>query len=89
MRLWQTGTMARGWESKGIESQKETAEEGKSRPGSAPRTPEELERQRERAGLELSRTRILRELESAAHPRHRASLEAALQFLEEKIASLE
>jgi hypothetical protein len=44
--------------------------------------------QREREGLELSRTRIVRELGEARHPRHREQLTAALTFLEERLVKL-
>jgi hypothetical protein len=79
--------MARGWESKSVEAQKEIAETKTERDARGPRTPEDTARQRELEGLELSRKKVLHDLETATHPRHRASLEAALKFLEEKIAS--
>ena len=80
--------MARGWESKEVESQIESAEPKKAGSPSKPRTPEQLQRQKELEGLQMSRTRVLRDLESATNPRYRESLQAALQFLEEKIAQL-
>lgn len=46
------------------------------------------QRQRERESLQLSRSRVVQELTAATHPRHRESLEAALKFLEERIAGL-
>ena len=49
---------------------------------------EAIRREQERRGLELSRTRILHDLESATHPNHRKSLEAALEHLDKKIADL-
>ena len=80
--------MARGWESKSVESQIESAE-GKRGRDAAPRvTPEQAARQRERASIELSRKRVLADLAAARHPRHREMLEAALKFLDEKIAKL-
>jgi hypothetical protein len=42
----------------------------------------------ERKSLELSRTRVLKDLETATHPRRRAQLEAALHHLEVKLAEL-
>ena len=79
--------MARGWESKDVESQvadrktvTETSGKGKS--------PEEIRKEQERRGLTLSRTRVLNELELATHPNHRKSLEAALAHLDRKIAEL-
>jgi hypothetical protein len=49
---------------------------------------EELNRQRELEGLELSRRRVLHDLDAAQHPRYRATLEAALLYLDEKIKAL-
>ena len=49
---------------------------------------EAIRREQERRGLQLSRTRILHDLESATHPNHRRSLEAALAHLDKKIADL-
>jgi len=42
----------------------------------------------ERKSLELSRTRVLKDLETATNPRRRAQLEAALHHLEAKLAEL-
>ena len=85
--------MARGWESKDVESQlEETRAEnpaaGKSAAEKTPRTPEQMEKDRERQGLELSKKRVLADLETATHPNHRKSLEAALAHLESKIESM-
>lgn len=80
--------MARGWESKEIESQIEAAEE-RVRLANLPKlTPEQAASQRERESLELSRKRVLHDLESTQNPRYRATLEAALKHLDEKIAAL-
>ena len=81
--------MARGWESKSVESQVESAETRKATSGARPLTPEQISQRKERQDLELSRTRILRELDVATNPRHRAQLEAALKFLDDKIAKLQ
>lgn len=80
--------MARGWESKDVESQVDAAEE-RARLGKLPKlTPEEAARNRERESLELSRKRVLRDIETSQNPRYRATLEAALKHLDEKIAAL-
>jgi hypothetical protein len=79
--------MARGWESKDVESQVE-AEEPQQKQSSGPKTPEQLQREQERQDLQLSRTRIVNDLASATHPNHRKSLEAALAHLDKKIADL-
>lgn len=80
--------MARGWESKDVESQVEAnrATEQKAAPGH--KSPEQIEREQQCKDLQLSRTRILNELAAATHPNHRKSLEAALAHLEKKIAEL-
>jgi len=49
----------------------------------------QLRLQRERESVELSRGRILRELEAARHPRHREQLTQALSFLDEQILKLQ
>jgi hypothetical protein len=79
--------MARGWESKSVESQIESAQSDRPDPNRAP-TPEQQARRRELDGLELSRARVIRDLAAATHPQHRAMLEAALKHLEDKIAIL-
>lgn len=87
--LWHTRSMARGWESKAVEEQMDIAE-SKDIESDLPKiTPEQQQRQRERESLELSRTRVQQELAAATHPNYRRSLEAALGYLEKKIAALE
>lgn len=79
--------MARGWESKSVESQIEDADRRSQRGESS--TPEERERQKKRAGLELSRRRVLADIAAARSEVRRASLEQALAFLDEEIKKLE
>jgi len=77
--------MARGWESKGVESQQELrsgADRGEAL------TPEEREVRRKRESLELDRRRVLNDLEAATSPARRAYLERALAFLDGEIAKL-
>lgn len=77
--------MARGWESKSVESQIETdvrADRGQAL------TPEERENRRKRESLELSRRRVLQEMETTRSDARRASLEQALAFLEAEIGKL-
>jgi hypothetical protein len=80
--------MARGWESKEIESQIESAEERKAAARAAMIDPAEAERKRQRESLLLQRTRILHDIEHARHPRHRETLQAALEHLDQKLAEL-
>jgi len=79
--------MARGWESKSVESQIEDADRRSQRGDSL--TPEERERQQKRAGLELSRRRVLADLAAARSDVRRASLEQALAFLDAEIEKLD
>lgn len=80
--------MARGWESKSVESQIESVERRRIDSERLRLNQEELNRKREREGLQLSRTRVLRDLASAKGGSYRESLEAALNFLDTKIAAL-
>lgn len=74
--------MARGWESKSVESQQsDTFGHGARRKPSA----DEIERKQKRESLELSRSRVSRELEAARSPVHRTALENALRFLDEEL----
>ncbi|HYI08104.1 MAG TPA: hypothetical protein VEK57_03445 [Thermoanaerobaculia bacterium] len=77
--------MARGWESKSVESQQSEPTTGG---GNRRLTAEELERERKRESLELSRGRVQRELEGARSEVHRTALTNALKFLEEELAKL-
>jgi hypothetical protein len=43
----------------------------------------------ERRSLELSRTRVLHDLESATHERRRQQLKAALDYLDGKLSALD
>jgi hypothetical protein len=80
--------MARGWESKEVEMQIESAQERFER-GAKPRVSSEqiaLEKQRE--SIELSRGRVLDDMANASNPKYRELLQRSLNFLDEKLASL-
>lgn len=79
--------MARGWESKDVQSQVEDRKIVADNAGKK-KSPDDLRKEAERRGLMLSRTRIKNDLETATHPNHRKSLEAALAHLDQKIAEL-
>jgi hypothetical protein len=81
--------MARGWESKAVESQIESAEARDTRPSLNELSGAELSLQREREGLELSRTRVMQDLASAENPKYRELLGRSLGFLDEKLAALD
>jgi hypothetical protein len=77
--------MARGWESKSVESQQSEDFGGeRRREGSA----EEVERLRKRESLELSRRRIAHDLRGSRSPVHRTALENALKFLDDELGKL-
>jgi len=81
--------MARGWESKSIESQIEAAEERKSAARAAAIDAAVVERKRQRDSLLLSRTRILNDIEQARNPKYQETLKAALKHLDDKLAEFE
>ena len=78
--------MARGWESKSVESQIEDAESRSNRREAL--TPELRQIEQRRQGLELSRRRAQRELEATRSAARRAALEQALAFLDDEIRKL-
>ena len=78
--------MARGWESKAIESQQESAADAR-RLGPAVE-PGEVSRQDRHATLMLARTRALADLQLACAPAHRAMLEQAIAELDQRLADL-
>ncbi len=75
--------MARGWESKSVEQQQEEATA--SQPQGKLLTPEQIADQHRLRGLELSRQRILQQLEVASNPQHRSMLESALADLDAQL----
>ncbi|HEY7351983.1 MAG TPA: hypothetical protein VH596_04365 [Terriglobales bacterium] len=77
--------MARGWESKSVEQQQEEAKSSAGRKGKA-LTAEQIAEQQRRRGLELSRQRILQQLQVASNSQHRAMLENALADLDTQLA---
>jgi hypothetical protein len=80
--------MARGFESKGVESQQSEMRERRTRSEDRDFA-ERRERESKRAGLETSRRRIARELENAQSDTHRAALKNALAFLDNELRKLD
>lgn len=78
--------MARGWESKNIESQQEEA--ARSRKTLEPLTREQQERASRRQSLQLARARAAADLAAASASAHRRMLEAAIKALDEQLESL-
>lgn len=90
MRRWRVPAhrmngMARGWESKNVEEQTETA--GERQPSVAAKAQQdEQARQRRLQGLQMQRERILEERTS--NPHRRSALEVALADIERELEQL-
>ena len=80
--------VARGWESKSVESQIEMAETNKAALATARSSKQQLDRQHKRESLELSRKRVVNDLAACRNPRYRTVLEAALAHLDSQIQAL-
>lgn len=80
--------MSRGWESKDVESQIEEAAARRATARHTAPSAEQVRLNTERSSLELSRTRVLQDLEAATHPRRKEQLQAALDHLNRKLAEL-
>lgn len=78
--------MARGWESKAIESQQDEAERRATRRPA--RSPEDLERDSRRTGLELALAQTQAELGAACRPAHRDMLRLRLAAIQDELAAL-
>jgi small-conductance mechanosensitive channel len=81
--------MARGWESKSVESQMESAKEQTSGAGKPALSKEDKEIARLREGLLLSRKHVLQQIEASSNERYRQSLQQALNDINEKLAKLD
>ena len=80
--------MARGFESKSVQEQWQDAEAAQDMKKKPKKTPEQMEKDKKREGLELSRRRILRELEQAKSEARCQQLRAALAHLDGELAKL-
>jgi hypothetical protein len=78
--------MARGWESKNVESQQEDA--SRQAVALAEAKAEDRIRAERRRSLELTRRRTAADLTRASNPAHRKMLEDAIASLDEQIAGL-
>ena len=78
--------MARGFESKSVESQQEEAQRAKT--VRAPLTPEEQARQSRKAGLELALAQTQAEMTAACRPAHREMLKLRLEAIQVQIRDL-
>lgn len=79
--------MARGWDSKSVESQQETARQESAQAATSRKGQEKHSREREL--LQLARASILQKIEGSENPRYREQLNRALADLERRIAALD
>jgi hypothetical protein len=81
--------MARGWESKSVEAQIDMAEQH-PRVGVLQKTidSQQMDLIRQKESLLLSRTRVVRELNTAQNPRYKAVLTKALADLDAKLSTI-
>ena len=77
--------MARGWESKSVEDQIEEKEKHRHTRSGDELSPKERQRRDRMASLELSKSRLLAQLEQAKHPTHRTTLLNGLKAIEKEI----
>lgn len=80
--------MARGWESKSVEAQMETAKENQPKEGTRPLNDDEKKARHERDSLKLSRAYVLHQIESSTNERYTESLRRALSEIDQKIAQM-
>ena len=80
--------MARGWESKSVESQIDDASRNPLLTPATPFTEVERQQQLHVNNLILSRTRIQAEMQTASNSRFREQLARELAYLDAKIAAL-
>lgn len=77
--------MARGWESKSVESQIDQASQDKSNNSKAPLNESEQKARREREILLLARARVLQQMQASPNERYAESRRQALKELDEKL----
>jgi hypothetical protein len=80
--------MARGFESKSVQEQWQDAEAAQDQKKKKKKSSEQIEHEKKREGLELSRRRIMHELEATTNDRRREQLKAALAHLDGELAKL-
>jgi hypothetical protein len=80
--------MARGWESKSVESQMETSQSERKETARPRLTPEVAAALRKKETLLLARAHLQQQMQASQHPRHRVMLQNALTDLEEQLADL-
>ena len=84
----QNDPMARGWESKSVESQIEERAAERDRGGAREQSRDVRELESRRHSIELSRQRVERELQTARSETHRTALQNALHHLDSELRKL-
>ncbi len=79
--------MSKGWESKSVEEQQNEVQNA-SRSSKPRKSAEQIARELSRNSLQMSRQRVLQQLQAACNPNHRSMLERALADLDGQIAKL-
>ena len=79
--------MARGFDSKCVEEQQSLSLVEKPKKSQETLTATQQAAKRDRANLELARTKLQNDLAAASSDRHRAMIEAALKDVEKKLGS--
>lgn len=79
--------MARGWESKAVENQQSVRDAWTTDAGE-PLSPDQAARLEQLRSLQLSRARVMADLQTACRAAHRAMLETALADLDQRIRAL-
>ena len=80
--------MARGWESKSVESQIDMAENRTAFARAKVLSEESLDLLRKKESILMSRTRVVRDLQNAQNPRYRTVLTKALADLDAQLSNL-
>ena len=81
--------MARGWESKSVEDQIDSAKADRDAQIEPRLTQQQREQRELKQSLRLSRAQTLRRLETATNERYRAQLQSALDHLDAQLAQFE
>lgn len=80
--------MARGFESKSVQDQQSEDIEAREMRAKPRREPQDIERDKKRESLELSRRHVMNDIEATTSETRRSSLKAALAHLDGELAKL-
>ena len=80
--------MARGFESKSVQEQWQDAEAAQDLRRKPKKSAEQIEIEKKREGLEMSRRRIVHEIETTRSERRREQLRAALEHLDAELRKI-